>query len=197
MKQSFLLRLPEDQMMKVKRAAKDSGISLNEFISRKINDSLEPQTFMPQFNELLAVILKSDLSADFRSVILFGSVATGNAMDSSDLDLLIVLDSNIPIRRSLYKLWQDQIEPEITSDVSGGRTVSPHFVHIPDSTAKAHSLWLEIAVSGVVLWRKSNEIDRWIYALRTEIASGLFQRKFTHGHPYWVRNGFQDDGETV
>jgi len=188
MKQSYLLRLPEDKMASVKRAAKDNGLSLNEFILRKLDDSLKPKAFSYQYKELVEIILKSSLEKEIKSILLFGSVATGEASASSDLDLLIVLDKRVPIRRSLYQKWQDEIDHYITPAFSSGRIISPHFVSLPDTIGEAQSLWLEIAISGVILWKTDTQIDQWIHVLRTAIASGVFQRKLSHGHPYWIRN---------
>lgn len=112
-------------------------------------------------------------------VVLFGSAARGEALDSSDTDILIVATPAVAVTRDLYRRWD-----ELCAD----RTVSPHFVHLPDGAESAGSIWYEVALDGIVLHETDRVLTRALQGLRRAIADGSVERRYSHGHPYWVRN---------
>ena len=74
---------------------------------------------------------------ELQGVVLFGSAARGDAVESSDIDLLIVTSPSIELNRGLYRRWD-----ELRTD----DTVRPHFVHLPDPPDSAGSIWFEVAL---------------------------------------------------
>jgi predicted nucleotidyltransferase len=120
--------------------------------------------------------------------VLFGSMAKGIETDTSDCDLLLVLSSDSSISRSLYKKWDEEVLDKITLTMSKGREISPHFVRFTNNFEDIHSLWLEVAISGIVLWSHDLETELLLQKIRLAIANGRFVRKTTHGQPYWIRN---------
>ena len=123
------------------------------------------------------------LGDSLRGILLFGSAARGEERQSSDIDLLIVVETSLPLTRSLYGLWDRGIEG------ASGSAISPHFVHLPDSEGKLGSLWYEAAIEGIVLYERDACISKLLRRVRRSMAEGKVQRKSAYGHPYWVRSG--------
>lgn len=192
MKQSFLLRLPSDQLTQLQEKAAETGESVNKFLGSIINKNLSGITSEDNKNELVEIIRSSSLSCNLEAIIIFGSVAKGLDTKNSDLDVLLVLSERSKISRSLYRTWDEEIADKISKQISHGKEVSPHFVSMPRDIDNIHSLWLEIAISGIVLWKANPKIEYTIQNIRLAIAKGCFTRKETHGHPYWIRNVTED-----
>lgn len=115
-----------------------------------------------------------------RGVVLFGSVARGEQGEGSDIDLLVVLHDDVPMARGTYRLWDEQ---EPADDV-----VNPHFVHLPSSLGRPGSLWIEVALDGLILHDPSGELTRFLSGLRRSMASGGVSSGTAHGQPYWVHD---------
>lgn len=171
----FVLRLDPLLHKALKEEAKKLGESLNTLCLRKITQSA------PSLHS--AVI--GAIVAEFNplGIILFGSAARGEARQSSDIDLLIVLDSSVPIHRSLYQRW-DQALPKDSK-------YSPQFVHRPLQEESIGSIWLESALEGEVLYDKEDLMKNELVQIRSKIAAGQYQRKTSHGQAYWIRKDLE------
>lgn len=112
-------------------------------------------------------------------LVLFGSCARGEQTVSSDVDLLVVVSSPVQLNRDLYRRWDE------TSRLDN---VSPHFVHLPDGLDRAGSIWFEVAVEGIILFERDRAVTRFVQDVRRAIADGKVERRYSHGHPYWVKN---------
>jgi predicted nucleotidyltransferase len=121
---------------------------------------------------------RSLFGSELEGVLLFGSVARGEQREGSDVDLLVVLSRAVTIRRSLYRAW-DQAHPQTHG-------VNPHFVHLPAPDAVVGSLWIEVALDGVVLFDPQGNLARRLSRLRRALASGVVRAAEAHGQPYWV-----------
>jgi predicted nucleotidyltransferase len=192
MKQSFLLRVPEQKFVRLKKLAKSSGVSINEYLNSVFDQSTALTSVgssgIHQIDQrILDRIKAASFSTDLVAIILFGSMAKGTETEASDCDLLLVLSSAQKITRKLYTLWDNEVENGINASITAGREINPHFVGMPKDLSEVHSLWLEVALSGIVIWKRDCEIDNQLQKIRLAIASGGFQRKVTHGQPYWIR----------
>ncbi len=192
MKQSFLLRLPSDQLKKLQNKAAEAGESVNKFLGSLIDKDLSGIHGEYNKNELVDIIRRSSFAENLEALIIFGSVATGHDTKNSDLDVLLVLSENSKINRSLYHTWDEEVADRISTQISLGKELSPHFVSIPKDIDNIHSLWLEVAISGIVIWKASPKIEYTMQNIRLAVANGYFTRKETHGHPYWLRNLTED-----
>ncbi len=113
------------------------------------------------------------------SVVQFGSSVRGEARASSDIDLLLVMSPEESIDRGLYRKWDAEIAPYCELPYS------PQFSHMPHEESPS-SLWLEVALEGVVVFASTPQVQGVLSRLRERIASGEFVRRMSYGHPYWV-----------
>jgi predicted nucleotidyltransferase len=180
----FVLRLPPELHRTLKNLAAREGVSLNELCLRAVESYAAgipghaEGAGGPRQPWLRAA--KELLGRSLLGVVLFGSTARGDNYGSSDIDLLVVVSMNLPLRRRLYRLWDEHSEAQ---------RYSPHFVHLPGSAAAAGSVWAEAAVDGIVLYDTGGEVSRLLGQVRRMVASGRLERKRAYGHPYWVRRG--------
>lgn len=116
-------------------------------------------------------------------VLVYGSWVRDELTGGSDVDLLVVLDSAVPITRALYREWD---EKPLTWR---GHAVEPHFVHPPEDDARITGVWAEAATEGMVLFEREMELSRRLARIRRRILKRGLVRRRAHGQPYWVEAG--------
>ncbi len=171
----FVLRLEPSLHKRLKNEAAASGLSLNQWVTNKITDR-----FGNQPDSHIVTSIQQAFGSEVEAILVFGSAVRGELKAGSDLDLLVVVSSSLPVDRSLYRRWDKLVEPVL------GHRYSPQFSHLPNSES-ASSLWLEVALEGKILYDKNDSVHRVLALIRKKIASGQFTRKESHGHPYWVK----------
>lgn len=173
----FVLRIDPGLHQTLREAAEVAGLSLNEYCARKLALPGENVTGVAA-----AVVQRaaSLLGKSLVGVAAFGSWARGQLTESSDVDLLIILDEEIPIGRGLYRQW------DVAPLSWDGHPVEPHFVHLPPPDAHLSSVWAEVAVDGVVLFERELVVSRRLVEIREKIAAGRIVRRTVHGQAYWV-----------
>jgi predicted nucleotidyltransferase len=120
------------------------------------------------------------LSPSIVGMVLYGSAARGTTTPNSDIDVLVVLSADTPLRRGLYNLV-DQIkgiDPK----------VSVALVHLPASDSTPGGIWLEVASHGRILHDPSGSVREAIARLREHISAGRSVRLTTHGQGFWVHH---------
>jgi predicted nucleotidyltransferase len=172
----FVLRLPQGIHEALRTEASRRGRSLNSICQEALESYVTSGSGKADDSSMISDI-RQLLGDSLKGIVLFGSVARGEARQGSDVDLLIALDQDRVLSRSLYSAWDEQVR-------SGAR--SPHFVHVPVKAADAGSVWMEASVDGVVLYDRDGGVSRFLGSLRGLIASGGLKRRWAHGHPYWV-----------
>ncbi|HMO18191.1 MAG TPA: nucleotidyltransferase domain-containing protein [Oligoflexia bacterium] len=188
MSNSFLLRLPQDRLDILKNIAGTMNCSLNKVINRALEQFLTSRNLQGSQSEIISSILGASFGPEVRAIILFGSVAKNTASAKSDYDLLIVLSEETEIKRSLYTHWDNEVAPLLTPEMTQGMDASPHFVNLKSDLDEVHGLWLEVAISGKILWEKDTKTESLLHILRLAISQNRFTRKLSHGQPYWIRN---------
>ena len=171
----FVLRVKPAEHAQLALEAQKQGSSLNKICVERLRGKtaqLSPKNYyvkklQDHFGDLL------------EGVVLFGSVARGEQHKQSDTDLLIILHPSIKIDRSTYKTWNKMFPPQDTA--------SPHFVSLPMYCEKAGSIWLEVAIEGILLWEKDFKVSHFTRDLRKYILDGNVTRASTQGQPYWIR----------
>lgn len=178
----FVLRISPVLHARLRKLAHEQGVSLNQLCRTAIERSVaEPQNAdkhgepdSPWLAQARRVA-----GAHLQGLVLFGSQARGEARESSDVDLLVVVSREVELRRDLYHRWDGLVADQ---------RVSPHFVHLPEAVAYAGSIWYETALEGIVLYERDRQITTFLQAIRREIADGRLRRRYAHGHPYWVKD---------
>ena len=113
-------------------------------------------------------------------IVVFGSWARDELAESSDIDVLIVAAPSVPIRRALYRRWDEH-------PIRWGRhPIEPHFVQLPDGTHTPSGFWAEVAADGRVLLDTQGQVSAYLATVRQAVACGQLRRETVHGHGYWV-----------
>lgn len=172
-----MLRLDPALHGALRRAAAEAGLSLNQYCVRKLSGG-RPGVSDPGWQAVERAT--ATVEAGLVGVVVYGSWARGEAASGSDVDVLIVVDREVPVVRALYRRWDD--EPVRWE----GRRVEPHFVHLPGPGETPSGTWAEVAVDGIVLFDRDLTVSRRLVALRNLIAEGDLVRKEAHGQPYWM-----------
>jgi predicted nucleotidyltransferase len=182
----FLLRLDPGLHAALREAARAHDVSLNEYCAQKLTaplGSLATLAVATTTVRRAAALAGEDLLA----VIAFGSWARGEEGESSDLDVLIVVADGVALNRELYRRWDLESSREVDLDARGdGRSVDPHFAHLPDPDTASPGLWGEVAIDGIVLFERDLTLSRRLAEIRRRIAEGRLVRRFAHGQPYWL-----------
>jgi hypothetical protein len=176
----FLLRVGPGLHALLRSAARDAGLSLNDYCARKL---MLPADGAALAGDGPAVVRRAaELHGPhLLGIVVFGSWARGDAADGSDVDLLVVLDDRLPLTRSLYAAWD--AEPAAWD----GRPVEVHLTHLPEPGLPPSSIWAEVALDGIVLFERSRRVSAHLAGVRREIAAGRMVRRVAQGQPYWTR----------
>jgi len=176
----FVLRIDPGLHAMLRAAAKAHSLSLNEYCGVKLALPQGTLTGNDAAHQLVARAAEL-LGNDLLGVIAFGSWARGEAGPTSDVDVLLVVDSSRALTRNLYRQWD-----EAPLDWSG-HPVEPHFVHLPEPPAVG-TIWAEAAVDGIVLFERDLIVSRRLSEVRRQIVAGKLERRVLHGQPYWTEN---------
>jgi len=174
----FVLRIHPGLHAALRKAAADAGMSLNDYCARKL---AAPVGNLTGYGGAVGTVERAAalFGESLIGVAAYGSWARGELSESSDVDVLVVLESRVALTRSMYRTWDE------ASIRWGGRIVEPHFVHLPSFRSTIAGLWAEVAVDGVVLFERGLRLSARLVRVRHQIVSGRIVRKVVHGQPYW------------
>jgi hypothetical protein len=173
------LRINPGLHLALRRSAASLGISLNDYCARRLAVAQGSWSALDQAAEFVARAAEQ-FGAALAGVVMHGSWLRGEAVDGSDVDMLVILDRNVPLTRSLYRSW------DASGLVIEGRPTEAHFVHLPRSGQSVAGLWAGISIEGLVLFERGVEISSALAGIRREIAAGRLVRRVVHGQPYWT-----------
>ena len=175
----FVLRLDPDLHAELRREAAIRGISLNAHCVQRL---AAPSGVSPGFEDAAETVRRAIelMGESLVGIVVFGSWARGEAADTSDIDVLIVIDGDIPIARELYRRWDE------APVAWGGRLVDPHFVHLPPDRRTPSGLWAEVAIDGILLHDPRHRLFPQLAAVRRALAEGRLRRRTVHGTGYWT-----------
>jgi predicted nucleotidyltransferase len=177
----FVLRINPGLHLALRRSAASLGISLNDYCVRRLSavPGSGSGSILDQASEVVARAAEQFGSA-LAGIVVHGSWLRGEAVDGSDVDILVILDGSVPLTRALYRSWD-------SSDLLiEGRPVEAHFVHLPRPGQSVAGFWAEISIEGLVLFERGMEISAALAGIRREIAAGRLVRRVVHGQPYWT-----------
>lgn len=174
----ILLRIDPALHAALKAAAAQLGLSLNDYCGQKLALPVDAAALA---GGAPAVVRQAiDLHGDaLVGVVVFGSWARGEARDTSDVDVLIVLDGRTPLTRSLYRAW------DARPAEWDGRPVEVHLVHLPERDRAPSGLWAEVALDGFVVYERRRDVSETLGAVRRRIARAQVVRRTSQGQPYW------------
>jgi len=175
----FLLRLDPGLHATLREAARAEHVSLNEYCARKL--AAPTGSLAPLADAITAVRhAASCFGADLVAIAAFGSWARGEAVEGSDVDLLIVVDESVVLERELYRRWDRESR-------SMERVVDVHIAHLPDPERFSPTVWGEVAIDGIVLFERDLLLSLRLGEIRRRIAAGDVSRRISSGgQPYWV-----------
>jgi predicted nucleotidyltransferase len=175
----FVLRIGPGLHAALRAAARDAGVSLNDYCARKLGLPSGPLAAAAPAGD--AVARAAGLFGErLLGVVAYGSWARGEAGPGSDVDLLVVLDDRVALTRALYADW------DAAPLTWGGRPVEAHFVHLPPAAETVAGLWAEVALDGIVLFERGLRLSARLAAIRRDVAAGRIVRREAHGQPYWT-----------
>jgi len=177
----FLLRIDPGLHAGLRRAAAEAGLSLNEYCRRRLAAPAAPAAGGEVLQPAAGVVARAAalLGERLVGVAVYGSYARGDAEASSDVDVLIVVDPEVRLTRTLYRRWDE------ASVYWEGRRIDPHFAALPELSARPSGLWAEVAIEGIVLFERGLALSRALVRIRRDILAGRVVRRVAHGQPYW------------
>ncbi len=175
----FILRIDPGLHAALRAAARDADLSLNDYCVRKLAHPSGDPSALQEARSIVgrAATLVGD---GLVGVVVYGSLARGEAAVTSDVDALIVVDTDVPITRDLYRRWD---EVPVAWE---GHQVDPHFAQLPPVGERVSGLWAEVAVDGIVLFERGLRVSECLVRVRRDIFHGRLVRRFVHGQPYWA-----------
>lgn len=177
----FVLRIDPGLHGSLREAARAAATSLNEYCARKL---ASPGVWMDEEASAIVERAASILGEALVGVVAFGSWVRGEHDATSDFDVLLIADDDLPVSRHLYRRWDDA--PGLAWQ---GLEVEPHFVHLLPEGEVPSGLWGEVATDGVILFERGFQVSTRLAEVRRRIADGGIVRRFAEGQPYWVRTG--------
>ncbi|HEX5217387.1 MAG TPA: HEPN domain-containing protein [Vicinamibacterales bacterium] len=148
-----LLRLPADLHKTLVKAAADAGLSFNEFCVRRLRAPADVHGFSAVRSDVVSRA-RAVFGDQLAGVLVLGSWARGEAAATSDIDVLIVVDSHTALTRDLYREW-DAVPLSFE-----GRSIDAHFVHPSAAGAVPTAVWCEAAVDGIVWYDRDGAMAR-------------------------------------
>lgn len=167
--------MEEPFLDKLQERARAQGLSINQYclwVLSQANASL---------SESWLHKVKKYYGDRLLGIALFGSYARGTQSETSDKDILFVMDSKVPLKATLYREWEKHFEDKFDP------LLSPHFSHLPSDLESLGSLWLELSLDAKILWDRMGHFQKTLQGIKLKILEGHYVRRHSHGVPYWVK----------
>lgn len=174
-KTRVLLRLPSTLHQLVKTKAAELNTSVNSVLIQAIERGLSTGDLQGSQPQIISSA-ERQFGEAFLGLLLYGSRARGDAYETSDTDILLVVDPSVRIERELYRSWDTILPSDISLNIS----------NLPSSARDAGSLWFECALDAKVLHDPTGIIRRRLEEIKEMIVSGAVIRRTTHGQGYWI-----------
>jgi len=181
----FVLRIPPEIHGALKAAAARAGVSLNSYCRSILTTAVRGGGNGGMISVALLAALTEEFDEALVGLVVFGSRIRNEHTATSDIDLLIAVSESVAVSRELYTRWDTAVDA-VQADAG---VVSPHFAHLPSEHVAVGSLWLEVALHGVVVLDPTGVVARTLARVRDRIAAGEVQRRAAYGHPYWIQVG--------
>lgn len=173
-----LLRLPQELHASLVKSAAAAGISFNALCVKRLAEPARPDDGSAARTSVVARAT-AEFGDRLLGIVALGSWVRNEAAAGSDIDVLVILDSAIPLTRDVYRTW-DRSPLAVE-----GRVVDAHFAHLPAKGSASGAVWCEAAVDGVLWYDRDGRLSARLAEVRRAIADGRVARAFVHGQPYW------------
>lgn len=177
----FVLRVHPVLHARLRKKSGEWGSSLNQTCLKIIERGLEIRDGSHDRFMLALKNLKKQFRGHLLGLLVFGSHVNQQDFHSSDIDLLVLLDSKIKLSRTLYQIWDDSCDDNLKP------VMNPHFVHPPQNQPYG-SLWLEAVKKHRVLFDKKSMLQNILDQIHSYVMMGQVSQKISHGQPYWIRS---------
>lgn len=165
---------------------------------KNIQDIAEP------YRSLVSKILKVLLSMfgdRLVSLIVYGSVARGDAKQSSDLDLLIMVEGLPKSRFDRNKIF-DMVEDLLIKDLedlhaSGCHVVLSPILKTPEEARKISSLYLDMVEDAVIVYDKNRFFESILVRLSRKLKELGAERVWVGKKWYWKLRKDLKPGEEI
>lgn len=140
------------------------------------------------YSELLSELighLQKEYGREFISLVLYGSVARGDARQGSDIDLILVLDSPPP---QYYRRTERLIKvlDKVERGVGGGKTLLNPIVFSKAEAMENRYLFLDIVDDGKILYDRDNFFRERLSTLKRRLQElGSKKVYLEDGSWYW------------
>ena len=174
----FVLRLHPSTHALLGSAAREEGVSLNEYCARRLT-AVRHDGFTEDAAAGLVSRAAAVLGDALIGIVLCGSRVRGDAAADSDLDAIVAAERETEITRGLYARW------DAHAGFERAPRADPHFAHLPVEGAPSN-LWGEAAMEGVVVFDRGGRLAKALVGVRRAAAEGRLRRRVLHGQPYWA-----------
>ena len=156
---------------------------------------------LKSFAQAYVDALRRTLGNDLISVVLYGSVARGEAAPHSDIDLLIVSDGlpegRFAKRKVLKQARALMAEQKDALFQSGIWSNFSEIIKTREAAQKRNYLYLDISEDAVILFDKDNFFEKLLTEFRALLKQMGSVRRVYKGHRYWDLKPDFKAGDTI
>ncbi len=174
------------------------------FLSEVVDELAMSDSMYTEYVNLIISLLRDRLGPDLVSVVLFGSVARGEAGEGSDIDLLAVSEAFNRPSGGRFDLFREIDRDVMNSKVRMrlrksrlGTLISPVPL-TPEEVRRNPPILLDILTDGIILHDKDNFIKNHLADLERKLkALGARRVRLPSGKWYWDLKPDYKLGEVV
>jgi len=159
-----------------------------------------PEPYRDLIKELLGVI-KEIFGDSLVSMVLYGSVARGEARTDSDVDLLIIAEDLPPSRIErvrLFEMAEDRVEPQVAKLYDRGIYVSfSPIILMPEEVEKVPPILLDMIEDAVIVYDRTDFFSKLLSRVAARLKELGAERIKLGRKWYWRLKKNYKPGEVI
>ena len=159
-----------------------------------------PEPYRDLIKELLGVI-KEIFGDSLVSMVLYGSVARGEARTDSDVDLLIIAEDLPPSRIKrvrLFEMAEDRVEPQVAKLYDRGIYVSfSPIILMPEEVEKVPPILLDMIEDAVIVYDRTDFFSKLLSRVAARLKELGAERIKLGRKWYWRLKKNYKPGEVI